>query len=212
MANNAIPYWGYYAGQNYFDTDPLQGQPGNEFLTALRKYDPNARFVQTTMGTDGSSPVWTLQYDHAKLPGGGLGGGNVDMNAGDYAPMNWSPNDHGQSFQDVLRLNPGIGNYQGHLYDPNALSTDPVYGTVTSPSNLNTTADNKSWLDWAGPLAVGAFGLAFGGIPALYDGVFGQGSFGGTDLSGLGASDPFLNGGTGAMDMTGSAGTGIPGS
>lgn len=163
---NSIPYWGYYGNQSYFDSDPTSGQPGMDFLHALRQYDPNATFVSSSGGGEGDAGAtrWTLQYDRSKLPGRSLGGGNVDMNPGDYAPTMWSPNDHGESFADYKRLNPGVGNFRGRLFNPNAIGTDPVYGRVTSPQNV--MEPDPDFITRYGPAIIGAIGM-FGGLGPL---------------------------------------------
>lgn len=189
--NNAIPYWGYFGGLQgggYLDYDPAGSQQAQQFLAGLHKYDPNASFVQSTMGESGS-PIWHLQFDESKLPGGSLGGGNVDMNAGDYAPMYSTPNDHGETFDQYRAANPGAGNFRGTLFNPNAITNDPLYGNVTSPNNINWAKDNHSMLDTLGPLLVGAFGMA---APMLFGAA-------GLGLGAGGAAQAAIGGATGGL-------------
>lgn len=159
QTGNAIPYWGFYGGQNYFDTDPMASSAGQQFLAGLQKFDPNARFNQTTMGESGS-PVWTLQYDARKLPGGRIDGTGkyVDLNPGDFNPQ-----------YDPMGTDPGASHsFQAPLFNPNAVGNVSTYGRVTSPRNVNYAAADRSWLDIVGPALVGILGMAFGGsLPFL---------------------------------------------
>lgn len=153
-STNTVPYWGYYAGQNYFDQDPMSGAPGRQFMDALRKYDPNAQFTQTTMGESGS-PVWTLQYDASKMPNGHkIGNGQIDMNGGDYSPQYYSIGDAG-GFDP--KNAPYGGNFRADLYNSNAINNDPVWGKTTDPRNVKP--DSPSWVDKFGPMLVGGFGM-----------------------------------------------------
>lgn len=183
----------------YFNNRSLGGIGAEELndprtqqaLAAIRQYDPNANF-RPTYGSDGQLTGYTLDVDASKLPGvsgtGSLGGTSGHGSGADYAP-NFSTVQQNMS-----------------LLNPSAVSNSPIYGQITQNSNIEQP---RSWVDVVGPmipLAFAALGAA-GYLPAWGD-VAGAG----TDLSGLGASDPFLQGGTGAMDMTGSVGTGLPGS
>jgi hypothetical protein len=59
------------------------------------------------------------------------------------------------------------------LFDQNAVTRDPNYGMVTSPVNLNLHQNERSWLDWAGPLAVSLFTGGLAG-PSLLGSVLGK--------------------------------------
>jgi hypothetical protein len=190
----------------YRVSDPSQA---GDLLEQLRQYDPGATYVQRynegSQGTFGD-PYYQLSFDPSKLPGmdgtGQLTGynrTNDSSNRGEeWQGPNWMPvND--------TTLNPS----NGSLKDPSLVTHSSVYGDTTPMSNYQLPVDH-SWLDYS-PLLVAGFGGLMGGMPGLYEGVFGQGAFGGGE-AGLGAADPFLSGGTGAMDMTGSYGTGLPGS
>ena len=174
-------------------TDPNSDQ-AQAALRQVQQYDPTASY-RPTFGSDGQLIGYTLDYDASKLPGvngaTSLGGTSGHGSGADYMPR-------------FSTVQPNM-----QLADPNAVTNDANYGKITDNTNIQQPS---SLLDYLGPAAVAGFGLLMGGIPSLYQGVFGQGSFGGADLSGLGVSDPFVQGGTGAMDVSGSYGTGIPGS
>jgi hypothetical protein len=165
-ATNTIPYWGYFSQGGALDSDPAGNPLAQQFLAGLRKYDPDATFVQHSGGGEGASDTssWQLQYDGSKVPGGKLGGGNIDLNPGDYAPQYWSPNSSpGESFEDYKQANPDAGNFKAPLYNPNAVGVDSVYGRVTSPQNVNRAAGDASWLDTLGPAAAMLIGTVLSG-------------------------------------------------
>jgi hypothetical protein len=186
----------YYANRNLggIGAEEIDSDRAQAMLAELQKYDPTASF-RPTFGNEGSLTGYTLDFDASKLPGldgGLLGGTSGHGSGGDYLPRF-------STVQDQMQLT-----------DPNAVRDSDIYGKVTDNTNI---AQPATTMDWLGPLLVGAFGFGIGGIPGLTEGFGAQFQApGGMDLSGLGASDPFLQGGTGAMDMAGSAGTGIPGS
>jgi hypothetical protein len=177
-------------------------------LQSLRQYDPNANY-RPTYGSDGQLLGYTLDVDASKLPGtdgtGSLGGTSGHGSGADYMPR-------------FSTVQPNM-----QLGDPNAVTNSPTYGRITDNTNINQPS---SLLDTLGPLAVGGFGLAMGGIPALYSGIFGQGAYGGAgalplDTSGdfyLGTSDagvPAFQGAPGApfpsLDTSGDGYLGLSG-
>src|SRR5690242_11968414 len=149
-------------------TDPNSAD-AQSALRAIQQYDPNANY-RPTYGSDGQLIGYTLDVDASKLPGvsgsGSLGGTSGHGSGADFVP----------SFSTVQQ------NMQ--LTNPNAVMNSPNYGKVTDNSNIGTPS---SLLDVLGPAAVLGFGALMGGIPALYEGVFGQGQFG------AGAFDPSLS-------------------
>lgn len=158
-----IPYWGYFANGGTFDYDPSRSEPGQQFLSGIQQFDPNARFVNIgPLGGEGSAGVdsYQLQYDPTLLPSGGPGSHVVDINPGDYAPQNWSPLDLGETFDQYRAKNPGAGNFQGIIKDPNAVTTNPYWGRTTPTNNVDWAAMDRSNMDWMGPLMVAGF--AFG--------------------------------------------------
>ena len=166
-------------------------------LDAIRQYDPLAN-LRPVYGSEGNLTGYSVDYDASKLPGvdgtGSLGGISGHGTGGDFMPRF-------STVQDQMVLK-----------DPSATQQSGVYGNVTDNTNIENP---MTTLDWLGPLLVAGFGLGMGGMPGIYEGVFGQGAFGGGGAAAGGAAaatDPFLAGGTGAMDMTGSAGTGLAGS
>ena len=193
----ALTDFTYYANRNIggVGAEEIDSDRARTMLSELQKYDPNAYF-RPTYGGEGNLIGYTLDYNASKLPG--LDGGLLHSTAtGGDSGGNYLP--RFSTVQDQMQL-----------VDPNAVRNSDIYGKVTDNTNL---ANPATTMDWLAPLLVGGFGLAMGGMPAIYEGVFGQGAYGaGADLSGLGASDPFLQGGTGAMDTMGSYGTGVPGS
>jgi hypothetical protein len=159
-------------------------------LAALRQYDPSANFTPVYSG-DGNLTGYKLDFNQSLVPG-------YDPSAISTTGTGFD----GKSFD-----------WADQLINPNAVTSTDLFGTQTQRTNIKEPA--KDWLDYVGPLAVAAFGGFMGGIPGLTEGFgaqFQAPGYGGMDLSGLGASDPFLQGGTGAMDQMGSYGTGIPGS
>jgi len=192
MATNpAIPYYGYYFG-NTLQEDPAQSQTAQQFLTALRQYDPTAYFQQGTQGgSDGSVPTWTIQYDASKLPGGGAQ--NVDLNPNDYSPLYGEATGHG---------------IQGTVNNPSGVTTDPVYGKTTPTSNFTFPKDSNLD-DILGPLLVASFGF---GAPFLASAMSG-GALGGSagGLLAEQAAAPIVDGtsdgiaGVGADGLDGSA-------
>ena len=194
----ALTDFTYYVNRNMGGITPeeVNSQRAQAALSDVQKYDPNAYF-RPTYGSEGNLIGYTLDYNASKLPGldgGLLGGTSGGDSGGNYLPSF-------STVQDKMTLT-----------DPNAVTNSDIYGKVTDNTNI---AHPKTTMDWLGPLLVAGFGFGMGGIPGLTEGFgaqFQAPGMGGADLSGLGASDPFLQGGTGAMDMSGSYGTGLPGS
>jgi len=125
--------------------DEVNSQRGQDMLTALRKYDPNAQFVAQQMGGEGGSGAsgYTLNFDPRLLPGadgsGQLGQGAAGVGTGNtFMPRFSTVQEHMQ------------------LANPNAVANSPVYGKVTDNTNIEQPA---SLLDTLGPLAVSAFGM-----------------------------------------------------
>lgn len=151
---------------SWVDPQEVNSARGREFIAALRQYDPNAQFTPTRDDQTGNIG-YALQYDPSLLPGpsgtGQLGGANPATNGAYAGGSGFTPS--WSTVQPRMILN-----------DPNAVVDSPIYGRITPNSNIG---GNESWLDWAGPLGVLGFGALMGGIPALYQGVFGQGAYGG---------------------------------
>lgn len=161
---NTIPYWGSFMPGSGFDYDPSTTQMGQQFLDAIHKYDPNAKFVGETRGEgQPGNNYWSLQGDMSKIPGLGKG---VDLNQGDFDPLYYSPRSStGRTEQNFIDT-------QNHsfdsnsLYDPNWKWKDPILGQITS--NRNVKPQGTSWLDIVGPALVGGFaGLASGGLGVI---------------------------------------------
>src|SRR6478609_2317516 len=155
-------------------------------LQAVQKYDPNAQYVATQLGGEGGSgaTTYTLSYDATKLPGatgGQLGQGKTGAGTGATFMPTFST------------VQPGM-TLTGPTRDGGA------YGNIVDNKNIG---GNSSWLDWVGPLAVGAFGAAFGGLPFLTQGLVGgtQAAAPITDLS----TDAITGAGAGADVPLGSA-------
>lgn len=172
----------YYNNRSFggVGADEVNSQRGQDMLTALRAYDPNATFTPVQLGGEGGSGATTyqLQYDPSLLPGSGnpqwdiggaLGGANpVSAGYGSYAG--------GSSF--VPRW--GSANDPSQLINPAAVYQSPTYGTITDLRNFKP--QGASWLDIVGPLAVGAFGF---GAPLL------AGALSGGALGGAASSLPW---------------------
>ena len=178
---SALPGWGEFLNGGYQDAGTVGSKYGQQFLTALQKYDPNAQWVNSaTYGGEGGGSgeaQYTLQYDPSKLPSQPQG---MDMNAGAFAALHDDPN----------------AGYRGHLFDNSALNNDSFWGTTTPRSNLNTAADDRNIVDIIGPLVVGAAtmgGSLLGTAPGMLAGGFnaaGSGAFaagGGAAYSGAGS-------------------------
>ncbi len=185
------------------NTPDLNAPGVADFLANIRKYDPNAQYVQRQdMGSDSNligSPYYHLSYDPSKLPGQD-GTGQLST----QTSSNTGISDRGTEYQGPNWITVPQSS-QDRVIDPSKVNHSSIYGNTTDAANLRPL-DPPSWLDYA-PLLVAAFGFGMGGIPGLFDGFGSQFATGGAT-----ATDPFLAGGTGAMDMTGSYGTGIPGS
>lgn len=184
--------------------DEVNSARGQALLAALRKYDPNAAFVNTGAGGESGADGYTLEFDASKLPGvsgqGTLGATPGMSGAGTgalYMP----------SFSTVQ---PAM-----QLANPNAVTNSPVYGTVTANTNITQPS---SLLDTLGPAAVLAFGALFGGLPFLTQGITGSLPGGATDFTYTGASgavdswDPSVMGDPTAYGMNApGAGVGLGG-
>jgi hypothetical protein len=167
-------------------------QPGTEAemyarLAQLRKFDPNASIMQQsrTSGGEGGGTeqkYYTMNFDDSKLP-------HSDVN----------PNQAVQA-----------GTYGENLQNNDNVVYDPHYGAQTSRQNLK---NEHSWLDYSPALVAG---FAFGApmlAGAMSGGALGAGA--GAAAEGLGTNlvGPGLEAGeTGAFDVAGSYGSGIPGS
>lgn len=203
---NQIPYWGYYGGMQgggaYMDQDPNQTQMGQQFLAAARKYDPNAQFTSTTDPNSGQTH-WYTQFDSSKIPNFNKA---IDLNQGDFNPQYYSALDHGDT-EAAFMKNQSHSFDTSQLYNPNYRGVDPILGQVTNRANLKP--QGTSWLDIAGPLAVGGFGALAGGALSGLNSLFlkapqtignwasGNGSFNPFQLAGAGLSfipgmNPFM--------------------
>jgi hypothetical protein len=187
-----IPYWGHYGQLSYFDYDPTNSAPGKEFLAGLQKYDPDAKFVETLVGGESPQTRWTLQSNMQKELQK-----YVDMNPGNYAAAQYSPNDMAGVWEQQ-KANPMYGgNFRGELFNPNAVGVDknlPFLGRVTSRRNV--VPDKPGWLEYVGPLAVGAFGGFLGGLSPFLSAAKGvQGALrSGSPWDLAGAALPFIPG------------------
>ena len=161
-SSGQIPYWGSFTGptaQTYWDYDPSTTQMGQQFLNAARQYDPNAGFTQHQMGESGS-PVYQLNFDQSKVPQINQ---NLDMNKGDYNPVYYSPTSSAGMPENVYNQRYQHNFDTSRLYNPNAISNNPILGSYTPRANLRPERPN--WMDYVGPLAVGGLaGLAGGGL------------------------------------------------
>ncbi len=124
------------SGNNVIPQEILDVFGGDAILDNLRKYDPDARLVETRITEGGEAggggendPTgkvgYRLEFDWSKLPASKAG-------------KDWS-------------INPS--DLHEHVKDQGAVYDDPVYGKVTNSSNFYKDAD-PLWTKLA-PLAVG---------------------------------------------------------
>jgi len=157
----------------YWRVDDPGAAGANDFLGQLQQIDPNAQYVlrQDMLGGDdpkvSGNPYYQLSFNPSLLPTMPLGGGG----AANYQATNvyGSPGAEWQG-PNWVSASP----YAEDILNPNLVQYDPVYGNWTTYGNLRPD-NSRSWLDWAGPAAVAAFGF---GIPAIAAGLTG-GAIGG---------------------------------
>lgn len=103
-------------------------------LALLQKYDPNAGFSDSWANSEGNTRGGEYSYDVSKLP---------KSKYGDFQQLH-------TSYTSAYDTN---GKIRKDLLDPRKVIVDPVYGRITSRSNIR---DQKPGLiDILGPLAVG---------------------------------------------------------
>lgn len=146
---------------NFFKVADPNAPEVAAFLANLRQYDPAASYVarQDMLGGEDAKlgePYYKLNVNPSLLPAMPLGGAGQSAYTATNVPgatgYEWS----GPNWAGVQPDGP----FQ--YRDPGAIYQDPYYGNWTSRSNI--APQKADWLDYVGPLAVGAFGF---GIPAL---------------------------------------------
>ena len=188
-------FYGMKAGQS--QEVPLSYAQANEQLALLKKYDPNAKLVNTgqqgdqgtgmgKLNPDGSMDysLYTIDYDTSKLPEAAAG----TTALGDKL-VNFDPTD------------PTFGNksqFGGHqwLKDPTKVFNDPNYGWVTPSDNYGseyTGTKNDLYNDYVGKaIEMTALAVMGGGVASAVGG-----GVGGTAASGafkFGAGEAFSGG------------------
>lgn len=147
------------SGHNVMTQEVLDSFGGESILDALRKYDPDARLVETQItqgGEAGGDGVqgYRLEFDWSKLPASKAG-------------SDWS-------------INPS--NLHDKVKNAGAVYDDPFYGEVTNSANFYEDAD-KLWTKLApiavsmiAPMAGGALaGMGIGGTAGLTAAATGSG-------------------------------------
>lgn len=154
------------SGNNVMTQEVLDAFGGESIIEQLRKFDPDARLVESRI-TSGGEAGWggenapdgvkgyRLEFDWSKLPRSKAG-------------SDWSinPADH----------------RGGHLINPSAVYDDPVYGKVTNSGNLRPDKE-ALWTKLApiavsmlAPMAGGALaGMGIGGSAGLTAAATGSG-------------------------------------
>jgi hypothetical protein len=225
--NNTIPYWGYFGsmqgGGSYMDYDPTNTQYGQDFLNAVHKYDPNARFVSQTLNDGGAGQAsYYLDMDRSKIPGLN---GKVDMNQGDFNPMYYGdPRSHagyGQGEMNAYAQAHPRSFDTNALYRPDYIKQDSILGNWTPQANVRP--DQGDWISKFGPMLPMLFAtILSGGTLSPMMGAFlkapqilgsalsGEGfdplqlaSLGAPFIPGAGSVMPYLNAGRMIFNMTG---------
>lgn len=149
------------SGHNVLTPEMYQHFGGDAILKELQKYDPNARFTETLMGSEGSDTGMRLDFDATLLPKSERGMAGFDLN-----PSNLHEN---------LRTNRPAGD-------------DDVYGSVRNSSEF--APDQEAlWTKLAplvvsmgAPLAAGALAGAGIGAAGMTAGVTGSGLGGASSI------------------------------
>lgn len=130
--------------QNNYTADPSQAV-NQATLAAVKKYDPNASYVNVA-GNDDSTPMYQLQYDASKLPGIN-GKGSLGPAGGSWNPMF------------------GYAGGKVQTFNPNYVVNSPIYGKITPNENIkqNDGGGILGMLDKVLPYAVmGTLGYGAG--------------------------------------------------
>src|SRR5574337_200327 len=130
--------------QNNYTADPTQAVD-QATLAAVKKYDPNASYVNVA-GNDDSTPMYQLQYDASKLPGVN-GKGSLGPAGGGWNPLF------------------GYAGGQVQTRDPNYVLNSPIYGKITPDENIKQSDSGGilGMLDKVFPYAVmGTLGYGAG--------------------------------------------------
>lgn len=152
----------YRSGHNVLSPEMYQHFGGDDILTQIQKYDPNARWTDTDLGggEGGSAGAGKrLDFDITKMPTSQLPNGQVHGLHG-LAPSNGS--------------SAGLIN-SGYKWD------DDLYGNVTDSRNLKKAKPGlleilgPMLVTLGAPMAAGALAGAGIGVPGLASAVTGSG-------------------------------------
>lgn len=152
------------SGHNVLSDEMYNYFGGDNILAALRAYDPNASVEQVGMGDEAGNMGRRFNFDVRSLP-------SVTLPNGQTVAGNDS----------LLQLKPMYDD-RSLYHNPDMFYDDPVYGRITPGKNQKEQA--KTWMDYAGPLAVGLVapwaagalaGAGIGGAAGLTGAVTGSG-------------------------------------
>lgn len=147
---------GFGTGANqsiWLGNDP--NQANSDFLSRLRTYDPDARYVSGGVGDNGQER-WNLQVDPSKLP----------------QPKDKDPLQGNMPVISSGAMEVGKDFNKDSILDKTRIYNDPIYGNWTPGQNA---PQKTEWQDKLGMGLVGAGGAAIlgAGLGPLFSGVGG---------------------------------------